>query len=394
MYRERCVVVIFGGVTESIRSMIEEFCKRLQAANLSTHTPEPSQRFNSIYYDEDYDEASTIPLSEIISQLPLSSTITPILPTMELEDSLIVGNEELITITEKESDEFIKSSVKDLVPIPSESKDTSGSDSECDLPSCDDFSPIDIPEGKSMTLSNPLFESNDDFTSSDDESLSDEDVPEDNDIENKDLYDSDLNEPALLDTPLSDFNEDECFDPGGDVDEIELLLQRDPSTPKISVASILEGFTDEPPLEENDDLFAMESKENEWKKILYDAPIDDLMTKDKVFDLGISKKFFSPTYVSLPFEDRHYLSLTYVIRIFLPYFTYLVESPFLLSYGSEDSIFDPGIFAFHFYSLKPVASHRSGTFMCLVVYLNILNESPMEIFSSTCFILNITMIWG
>ncbi|GJW65772.1 hypothetical protein Tco_0117656 [Tanacetum coccineum] len=328
--------------TKSIRSMIEEFCERLQAANLSTHTPEPSQRFNSIYYDEYDDEASTIPLSEIISQLPPSSTITPILPTMEPEDSLIMGNEKLSTIPEKESDKFIKFSVEDLVPIPSESEDTSGSDSECDLPSCDDFSPIDIPEGKSVTLSNPFFDSNDDFTSSDDESLSDEDVPEDNmkiysdplfefndeyissgvnplfyevleDIENKDPYDSDLDEPALLDIPLSDFNEDEYFDPGGDVDEIELLLQRDPSTPKISVASILEGFTDEPPLEENDDLFAMESKENEWKKILYDAPIDDLMTKDKVFDLGILEKFFSPTYVSLPFEDRHYLSLTYVI---------------------------------------------------------------------------------
>ncbi|GJV04151.1 hypothetical protein Tco_1337720 [Tanacetum coccineum] len=156
--------------------MIEEFCKRLQASNLSTHTPEPSQRFNSIYYDEDDDEASTIPLSEIISQLPLSSTITPILPTMELEDSLIVGNEELITITEKESDEFIKSSVKDICS-----------------------NPIGV---------NPFFY----------------EVLED--IENNDPYDSELNEPYLLDIPLSDFNEDECFDPGGDVDEIELLLQR------------------------------------------------------------------------------------------------------------------------------------------------------------------------
>ncbi|GKF55979.1 hypothetical protein Tco_0166319, partial [Tanacetum coccineum] len=163
-----------------------------------------------------------------------------------------------------------------------------------------------------------------------------------------DPYDSDLDEPALLVTPLSYFNEDECFDLGGDVDEIELLLYRDPSTPKISVASILEGFSDEPPLEENDDLFNLESKENEWKKILYDAPIDDLMTEDKVFDPEIPEKFFSPTYVSLPFEDRHYLSLRYVIQIFLHYFTYPVESPFLLSSESEDTIFDPGIFAFHF----------------------------------------------
>ncbi|GKC17106.1 hypothetical protein Tco_1013888 [Tanacetum coccineum] len=45
----------------------------------------------------------------------------------------------------------------------------------------------------------------------------------------------------------------------------------------ISVVSILEGFTNEPPLEENDDLFDLESKMNEWKKILYDDPIDDLI---------------------------------------------------------------------------------------------------------------------
>ncbi|GJZ36643.1 hypothetical protein Tco_0582834 [Tanacetum coccineum] len=65
---------------------------------------------------------------------------------MEPEDSLIMENEELSTIPEKESNEVIKSSVEDLVLILSKSEDTSESDSECDLPSCDDFSPINIPE--------------------------------------------------------------------------------------------------------------------------------------------------------------------------------------------------------------------------------------------------------
>ncbi|GKE59175.1 hypothetical protein Tco_1498360, partial [Tanacetum coccineum] len=137
---------------------------------------------------------------------------------MEPEDSLIMGNEELSTIPEKESDEF---SVEDLVPIPSESEDTSESDSDCDLPSCDDFSPINVYEEKSMTFSNPLFDSNDDFTYSDDESLSDEDIPEENvkiysnplfefddeyvifdevleDIECEDSYDSNLDESTFL----------------------------------------------------------------------------------------------------------------------------------------------------------------------------------------------------
>ncbi|GKC53295.1 hypothetical protein Tco_1076040 [Tanacetum coccineum] len=249
-----------------------------QAANLSTYTTEPSRCFNSFYDDDDYEE-STIPLNEIVSQIPLYIAITPVLLTLEPEDSFIMGNKELSTIPEKESDEVINSSVEDLVPIPSESDDTFESDSDCDLLSCADLYPINVSEEKSITFSNPLFDSNDDFTSSED-------------IENKDPYDSNLDEPTLLVTPLFDFNKDECFDPSGDVDEIELLFHRDPSTPKISVASILKGFTNEPSLEENDDLFNLESKENEWKKILYNAPIDDLMTEDKVFDSGIHEKKF------------------------------------------------------------------------------------------------------
>nr|GEU55174.1 hypothetical protein [Tanacetum cinerariifolium] len=188
---------------------------------------------------------STIPLNEIISQDPPSIVITPVLPNMEPKDFFIVGDEDLSTIPKKESNEVIKSSVEDLVPIPSEFEDTSRSDSEHDLSSCDDFSLINILKGKYVTFSNPLFDLNDDFTSSDDESLSDEDELEN--IENKGSYDSNLDEPDFLVTPLSDANEDKCFDPGDDVDKIELL--RDPCTPKMSVASIFEGFTNEPPLE-------------------------------------------------------------------------------------------------------------------------------------------------
>nr|GEU34068.1 hypothetical protein [Tanacetum cinerariifolium] len=263
-------------------------------------------------------------------------------------------NEELNTIPEKKLDEFIKSSDEDLVPIPSESKDTSGSDSECILPSCDYFSPTDVLEEKDVTFSNPLFNSNDDFTSSGDELLSDEDVLENNvkiysnplfefddeyissdvnplfdevleDIKCKDSYDPNLDESTFQVTSLSDSNKDEYFTID---DNVELLLHRDPSTPIMSVVSILEGFTDELPLEENDDLFNLESKNDKWKKILYDHPIDDLMSKDKVFNPGICMNFFSPTYVSLPFTNRHCIFFTYVVQILLLYFTYPMVSPF------------------------------------------------------------------
>ncbi|GKD76081.1 hypothetical protein Tco_1334363 [Tanacetum coccineum] len=200
---------------KTMQSLGEMLRQREQATNLSTHTPETSRCFNSICYDDDDDEESTIPLNEITSQIPSSIAITPVLPTMEPENSLIIRDEDLRTIPEKESEEFIKSSVEDLVPIPRESEDTSDSDKECDLPFC----------SNSVTFSNPLYDSNDDFISSNDESL-----PEEDDIESKDYYVSNLDEPALLVTPLSDANEDECFDPGGDIDEIDAFVDIDVST--------------------------------------------------------------------------------------------------------------------------------------------------------------------
>ncbi|GKE49257.1 hypothetical protein Tco_1480515 [Tanacetum coccineum] len=177
-----------------------------------------------------------------------------------------MGNEELSTIPEKESDEFIKSSV------------------EYDDESLFDE---DVPEDVKIYL-NPLFEFDDEYISSDANPLFDEVLE---DIECEDSYDSNLDESTFLVAPLSDSNEDEFFTPR---DDVELLLHHDPS---ISVASILEGFTDEPPFEENDDLFDLEPKENDWKKILYDAPIDDLITEDKVFDPGIHEKSFSLTFI-------------------------------------------------------------------------------------------------
>ncbi|GKF34560.1 hypothetical protein Tco_0107760, partial [Tanacetum coccineum] len=72
----------------------------------------------------------------------------------------------------------------------------------------------------------------------------------------------------------------------------------------------------------------------------------------------------------------------YIVWIFLPFLTYPVAPPYLLSTGNEDTIFDPDISSYH--SFMPGVSHRSGTFMKFNVYPNHLNESPMEILSSTC----------
>ncbi|GJW57939.1 hypothetical protein Tco_0104670 [Tanacetum coccineum] len=78
-----------------------------------------------------------------------------------------------------------------------------------------------------------------------------------------------------------------------------------------------------------------------------DAPVInnfDELNEDECFDPG-GDECFDPgggeIDVSQNIEDDD--SFTFVIRTFLPFLTYPVDSPLLLSTGSEDTIFDPGI---------------------------------------------------
>ncbi|GKC13358.1 hypothetical protein Tco_1010140 [Tanacetum coccineum] len=70
-------------------------------------------------FDNDDDEY-TIQYKEYLENS--SNAITPDLSTEEPDNSLSMGDEHLDTIPKMESDEVIKSSVEDLVPIPSESR--------------------------------------------------------------------------------------------------------------------------------------------------------------------------------------------------------------------------------------------------------------------------------
>nr|GFA63466.1 hypothetical protein [Tanacetum cinerariifolium] len=45
----------------------------------------------------------------------------------------------------------------------------------------------------------------------------------------------------------------------------------------------------------------------------------------------------------IPLPDTLDVDFSNVVRVFLPFFTYPVTSPVLLSSGSEEKIFDPGI---------------------------------------------------
>ncbi|GJW86442.1 hypothetical protein Tco_0161782 [Tanacetum coccineum] len=127
---------------------------------LAEYINTPNWNLPTSSYDDD-DEESSIPLKDIIIyELPPCVAIIPALSPEEPVDSLIMEDEHLDTIPETESDEFIKSSVENLIQNPSESEDVS--DGECDVPDCDDSQTTNF-----STYSNPLF---DDSTSSDDES--------------------------------------------------------------------------------------------------------------------------------------------------------------------------------------------------------------------------------
>nr|GFD01518.1 hypothetical protein [Tanacetum cinerariifolium] len=121
-----------------------------------------------------------------------SNAIATVLPTEEPEYSLSMGYEHLSTIPETESDEVIKSSVKNLVPIPSEYEVTSDDESECDVP--------------------VKYE----VTSGDDESLSDEDVP----MENFKIYSN----PLFYDEEIISTKIDPHYEFSGELDHINPIL--------------------------------------------------------------------------------------------------------------------------------------------------------------------------
>ncbi|GJV69946.1 hypothetical protein Tco_1485455 [Tanacetum coccineum] len=247
-YRDEKIDIKINELKENFNGMSIEINKKKklqqleQVANLSTY---PSRLFNSFCYDDDDDDDDE----------EYTIAITPVLPTEEPDNSLSMGDEHLSTIHEnRKSDELIKSSVENLVPIPSESEDFSDIESECDVPVCDNFT----------TFSNPLFDADDDFSSSDDESFSDEDVP-------KEIYSNPLFDEEIISTKIDPHH----FNAESDL--IESLLNQDTSiisSPKID--SLLEEFSGElahidlipPGINETD--FDPEEEIRLVEKLLYD----------------------------------------------------------------------------------------------------------------------------
>ncbi|GKB49982.1 hypothetical protein Tco_0900735 [Tanacetum coccineum] len=396
-------------IAKILKQREEKRIEREQAANLAVQKEQEEQAAQSFtpYWNfpmiDDDDDKNTIQYRLYLERS--SKAITPDIPTEEPDNSLSMGDEHLSTIPETKSDEVIKSSVEYLVPIPSEYKGIF--DDICDVSFCDndhfdvEFGLIDSLLSRDISITSPKIDflpeefageldlidlilpgiNEDDFD--EEEGAIDIDILQ---IEDEVLHDKLLNVNLLLDkiealnlTPSIPFVlECPSFSPIPVVDSDFLIEEVD--TFLVSKDSIPPGIEND--FDSEGDIIFLDDLLNddpipEYERFTFDIEPDtaminnfDELNEDKCFDPGGGEIVFSQNVVD---DD----SFTFVIRTFLPFLTNPKDSSLHLSFGSEDIIFDPSISAFHFSSLKSVA------FKCL-----------MEVCSSTCFVPNITMIWG
>ncbi|GJY08389.1 hypothetical protein Tco_0375443 [Tanacetum coccineum] len=321
-----------------------EIRKKEQAYNEERNAA-ARRRMLSITFDDDDD---SIPLGDIIAR---SKAITPDLPIEEPDNFLSMGDEHLDTIP----------SVEYLVPIPRESEGLSDNGSECDMPVCDESSPI------FTVFSNPLFDSNDNF-SSDDESLSEEEIQKDefNSFSNP-LYD--IDDEIITNEKHNSENVDTIIEslsyspiPVEDSDslmeEIDLFLTSDDSMPPGIESDDYDSegdfrflkellINDSPPLPENEsyNLDSFDNPESPVVKSCFDfEPVAavtndfDVLNDDETFDPGGGEND-----VLLNNGENNDLNV-FTIRTFLPFVTYPEVLPASYSTGSEDKVFKPGIF--------------------------------------------------
>nr|GEX04264.1 hypothetical protein [Tanacetum cinerariifolium] len=400
-----------------------------------------------------------------------NSAITLVLSTEEPDNSLSMGDKHLETIPGTKSDEVIKSSVEDLVPIPSESEGIP--DTMCDVHLVNNPTPLEAKDHFEIVLN-----SNDDISSSDDDSLYNENIeyveasphnfelvslevveiviPEEEEIEDNNLREKLLNVhllianiKALKNNPTSSSElltkssskspksfleetntfhnslpgfENFCFDleeisSGSttthsdislsyyeafcfDDDHIEKISSGSTTTHSDTSLSEYDSFIFDllndlfPPTNRSD--FTHEEFFDELAHIISPPKYDCFYFRNlpdpgeliSILNSEIRENLSFTTRVNLPVEDDHSPFLTYVVWIFLAYLTYPVIPPYLHSFGNEDTIFDPGITINLFYSFKPGLSYRCGTFKKFNTHRSHLNESPLEMLFSTCFLMD------
>nr|GEZ72770.1 hypothetical protein [Tanacetum cinerariifolium] len=215
----------------SITSLCEMACqviqKKLEEKQLEEERAAKAKYWKLfVCYDDDDDEERSDSLDDnIIYGLPPFSAITPdepVLSTEELDNSLSMGDEHLDTILATELDEFIKSGVENLIPIPSESEGIP--EHVCDVPFHDNSPPLDV----SKDQIEDFFESNnEEFSSIDDDSFSIHDI----DYVEASPFDSELVNSEVMEIVISEV--------GGIDDDILLTIEHDVLREKLLNVNLL-----------------------------------------------------------------------------------------------------------------------------------------------------------
>nr|GEY17882.1 hypothetical protein [Tanacetum cinerariifolium] len=247
----------------------------------------------------------------IISGLPPFSAITPnepVLSTEEPDNSLSMGDEHLDTIPTTESDQFIKSSVETLIPILSESEGIP--EHMCDVPSHDNFLPLDV----SKVQFEDFSESNEEFSSTNDDSFSFDKI----DYIEASPHDSELVSSkvvaflAVEDEPTSSQFPKSYLDPEGDMLLFEAFLNDDHSydfktkSSSISLNSLLE---------ETNNFNNSLPEFTTFSKVLFDAKYESDSSDDKscsdedVLETIVSKPLCEEEIIPMESQRTHDSSL-------------------------------------------------------------------------------------
>nr|GEV51983.1 hypothetical protein [Tanacetum cinerariifolium] len=394
LIREQCCIEVCEKQKQNMEdTLLELLEKKQEVKNVvekltkhGTRIGRSLQNFRVIH------KKSSISLNNT-SQISSVNAITPVSPTEDPEYSLSMRYENLSTPSETESDEVNKSSLENLLPILSEYKVTSDDENECDVPICEDSSTFDVCEDHSKIL---FDSSNDDISNDDDDAFEDikyvKASPLDSELvslekENDETrsgsttthannslpeYDSFCfvikpDQERLTCVVMKDISNGSSNDPL--LEEVDLFLASDNSIPsgienfdydsKRDIYFLEELLVDDsisfpknelsdfdhqddpsflhPPSEPSDVEFFFDFKPNSGEVI--SAVMNNIyeLNEDECFDLGGEINVFANV------EDDDYFSFIFIIRIFLPYLIYPEVSPLLLSAGSKDTIFDPGI---------------------------------------------------
>ncbi|GJT73918.1 reverse transcriptase domain-containing protein [Tanacetum coccineum] len=346
------------------------------------------------------DEDDSIPLGDIIARNSTSKSITPDLPIQEPNNSINMGDEHLDTIPATESDEVIKSSVENLVLIPSEFEGIS--DDTCDVPNCDnncvnvesDFLESLINRDTSIVYSSKIDHILEDFArelahiAPIPPGIVEADFDSNDDTSSDDDYFEDIEYVSL--EVVNDVEQEEKEFDLEDILQIQDVILREKLLNVSCLISNIESLKDNPiPVMDSDssitslsfldnslpefESFSDHSEEtrsgNTTTHANYSLPEYESFHFDNLsfsrpppepLDVEICLNFESDAPVIDNFnelnEDQRGSenilfqnvedddSFIFVIRTFLLFLTYPEVSPLSCSTGSEDTIFDPDIF--------------------------------------------------